>query len=48
MNDFEYKMEAEKVIKQQANRIKLLEEQVARLKEIIEKSIDMNNALARM
>ena len=48
MNDFEYKMEAEKVIKQQANRIKLLEEQVAKLKEIIEKSIDMNNALGRM
>ena len=35
-------------IKEQQNQIELLQKQVDRLKEIIEKSIDMNNALARL
>ena len=36
------------LLEESANRIELLDKQVARLKEIIEKSIDMNNALGRM
>ena len=35
-------------IRHQADRIVMLQDQVDRLKEIIEKSIDMNNALARL
>lgn len=40
--------QAQDMLRQQADQIELLEKQVARLKEIIEKSIDMNNALGRM
>ena len=36
------------MLRKQQNQIELLQKQVDRLKEIIEKSIDMNNALARL